>query len=62
MKMLRSLIALPVRRFIDDEKGATAIEYAMIAAGIGAAIAATVTLLGTEVGKLYESITAAWPA
>ena len=31
----------------DDEDGATAIEYALIAAGIGAAVAATVWSLGT---------------
>ena len=28
------------RRFLEDQQGATAIEYAMIAAGIGATIAA----------------------
>ena len=37
------------RRFRADESGATAIEYALIAAGIGAAIAATVTNLGSTV-------------
>jgi pilus assembly protein Flp/PilA len=37
------------RRFHADESGATAIEYALIAAGIGAAIAATVTNLGSMV-------------
>ena len=34
------------RRFLADESGATAIEYALIAAGIGAAIAATVFSIG----------------
>jgi pilus assembly protein Flp/PilA len=38
-----------VRRFRVDQSGATAIEYALIAAGIGAAIAAMITNLGTTV-------------
>ena len=36
-----------LRRFCADESGATAIEYAMIASGIGAAVAATVYSLGS---------------
>lgn len=44
-------------RFIADEGGATAIEYAMIAAGVGAAIAATVFNLGSTVKQqLYEKV------
>ena len=38
-----------VRRFRADQSGATAIEYALIAAGIGATIAATVYNLGTNI-------------
>ncbi len=34
-------------RFADDRSGATAIEYAMIAAGVGATIASTVWGLGS---------------
>ena len=37
------------KRLLVDERAATAIEYAMIAAGAGAAIAATVYSLGTQV-------------
>jgi pilus assembly protein Flp/PilA len=36
------------RRFLADESGATAIEYAIIAAGIGATIAATVWQFGSH--------------
>ena len=44
-------------RLLDDESGSTAIEYAMIAAGVGAAIAATVFSLGTAVKQqLYDKI------
>ena len=39
---LRDTIALMRRRLAGNEQGATAIEYALIAAGIGAAVAATV--------------------
>jgi pilus assembly protein Flp/PilA len=37
-----------VARFARDERGATAIEYALIAAGIGATIAATVWQFGSS--------------
>jgi len=37
------------RRFRADESGATAIEYALIAAGVGATIAATVYNLGSHI-------------
>ena len=40
-----------------DESGATAIEYAMIASGVGCAIAATVFSLGSSVrANFYEKI------
>ena len=42
-------LARLARRFRADESGATAIEYALIAAGIGATIAATVYNLGTNI-------------
>ena len=41
------------RRFRDDESGATAIEYAMIAAGVGATIAATVYNLGSTLKTVW---------
>ena len=44
------------RAFVADESGASAIEYAMIAAGIGAAIAATIWNLGSKVNGLYSSV------
>ena len=46
--MLRSFSQLAVR-FRANESGATAIEYALIAAGIGATIAATVFNMGTQI-------------
>jgi pilus assembly protein Flp/PilA len=47
-RLLRSFGRL-ARRFRADESGATAIEYALIAAGVGATIAATVYNMGTQI-------------
>jgi pilus assembly protein Flp/PilA len=47
-------------RFAADTRAATAIEYAMIAAGVGAAIAATIWNLGSTIqDTLYNKINAA---
>jgi pilus assembly protein Flp/PilA len=41
------------KRFVADESGATAIEYAMIAAGIGVTIATTVWGLGSALKESW---------
>jgi Flp pilus assembly pilin Flp len=57
--MLRSDTAALARRFCGDTSGATAIEYGLMAAGIGGTVAATVWSLGAEVKqKLYDSLSA----
>jgi pilus assembly protein Flp/PilA len=43
-------------RFLRDDSGATAIEYAMIASGIAVAIAATIVALGSSVTSLYSTV------
>jgi len=48
-----------VRRFLRDESGATAIEYAMIASGIAVAIATTIVSLGSTVKGLYTGVATA---
>jgi pilus assembly protein Flp/PilA len=49
-----------VKRFLTDENGATAIEYAMIAAGIAAVIVAAVDALGQAVKTtFYDKLTSA---
>ena len=48
MKMLRAFLA--------DETGATAIEYALLAAGISLAIIAVVNGLGTKLNTKFTSI------
>lgn len=45
-----------IRQFFRSEEGVTAIEYALIAALIAAAIIAGVSLLGTNVSTEFSSI------
>lgn len=45
-----------IAAFISDESGATSIEYALIAAGIGLAIITTVNALGTELSSRFDAI------
>ena len=56
---LRPIIAPACARFLADEQGATAIEYAVIAAGVGATIAATVFGFGSSLKTtFYDKIAA----
>lgn len=45
-----------LHRFLNDESGATAIEYGLIAAGISVAIIAVVNGLGTSLNAKFKSI------
>jgi len=55
-KFPRTKVTRPVLRYVSDESGATAIEYAMIASGIGVVIAATIVNLGSTVKGLYTNV------
>jgi pilus assembly protein Flp/PilA len=55
-KFSTTTIARPVLRFVSNDSGATAIEYAMIASGIGVAVAASIVNLGSNVKGLYSSV------
>jgi pilus assembly protein Flp/PilA len=57
---MRRLLADAVRRFIATSRGATAIEYGLIAAGITLAIIAAVQLTGTKVNALWTSVSTAF--
>jgi pilus assembly protein Flp/PilA len=46
----------PLKRFVDDVDGATAMEYGLIAALIVAAIVGGVTLLGTNAEVTYTTL------
>ena len=45
-----------VTRFLNDESGATAIEYGLIAAGISVAIIAVVQGMGTKLKSTFTSV------
>jgi pilus assembly protein Flp/PilA len=45
-----------LRRFLKDESGATAIEYGLIAAGIGIAVITLAGQVGDEVKLLFERL------
>jgi Flp pilus assembly pilin Flp len=53
---LRPIMALLRARLANDEHGANAIEYALIASGGGAAVAAAVYRLGSTTQGLYSHL------
>ena len=51
--VFQNLVARSLRR---DERGATAVEYALIMIFIALAIVASLTLLGTKLSQLYHVV------
>jgi len=49
-----------VRQFARDVSGATAIEYAMIAAGISVVIVAVVAQIGTSLSGMFTKVQSAF--
>jgi pilus assembly protein Flp/PilA len=47
------------KKFVADEKGTTAIEYGLIAAGISVAIIAVVQTLGSNLNTTFTSVSTA---
>jgi pilus assembly protein Flp/PilA len=45
-----------MQRFVQDESGATAIEYGLIAAGISVAIITVVGALGSKLNTTFELV------
>jgi Flp pilus assembly pilin Flp len=45
-----------------DHEGATAVEYAIMAAAIAGAVIAVVLVLGIKVSGLFESVNSPWTA
>lgn len=45
-----------LRTFLDDESGATSIEYGLIAAGIGVALITLVGQVGDEITTIFSSV------
>jgi len=56
LKLQKYRLVTTAARFLREEDGATAIEYAMIASGVAVAIATTVVSLGSTVQGLYSSV------
>jgi Flp pilus assembly pilin Flp len=51
-----------VERFVADERGATAIEYAIVAAGVGCVVSGTVwNVGGTVKSTFYDKLAAQFP-
>ncbi len=48
-----------IKRFLQDQSGATAIEYGLIAAGISVAIIAVVQGLGSKLDSTFTSVKSA---
>jgi len=57
--MRRILNLCQAHDFLHDQQGATAIEYALIAAGVAAAIIVTVNALGVTVVNMWTTISSA---
>jgi pilus assembly protein Flp/PilA len=51
-----------IQKFINDESGASAIEYGLLAALIALAIVTGATLLGANLGNLFSTIAGKLPA
>jgi pilus assembly protein Flp/PilA len=45
-----------ITRFVNEESGATAIEYGLIAAGISVAIITAVMTLGTQLNSTFNTV------
>jgi len=58
-KSSTQVIGGALRRFVRDERGATAIEYALLASGVSIVIAGTVATLGSNVKNMYSGVATA---
>jgi pilus assembly protein Flp/PilA len=50
-----------LRRFLGDDSGATAVEYALMLGGVAAAIIVMIYAFGGKVNNLYNSTESSWP-
>jgi pilus assembly protein Flp/PilA len=48
-----------MKRFVQDDSGATAIEYGLIAAGISVVIITVVTTVGTNLEAVFQKVATA---
>ncbi len=50
-----------ISKFVNDDKGATAIEYGLIVASIAAVIILTVSALGVSLQTMFDGLNNLWP-
>jgi len=58
-KSSTTAICTSLRRFVADNSGATAIDYALIASGVSIVIVGTVVTLGSNVKGFYSNVATA---
>ncbi len=56
----RCVVSGFARKFANDERGATSIEYALIASLICLVIISGITAVGTEVSAVFDSVATAY--
>lgn len=56
MRSVFKISVIRLRAFIQNRRGATAIEYALMAAGIALALITVVYLMGDDVLGLFQSV------
>lgn len=56
-----SIAGRNVTRFCADQSGATAVEYAMIASGVGAVVAGTVYSVGGGTKNFFTTLSGLFP-
>jgi pilus assembly protein Flp/PilA len=56
MELIMKTIFSAVQAFVADEDGVTAIEYGLIAALIGVAMASVAQILGSEITATFQSV------
>ena len=55
MSLFRRLFR-PIRRFVADENGPTAVEYAVVLAMIIGTIVITISMLGQSTSRVYDDV------
>ena len=53
---MRPTLTQMLRRFLDNESGTTAIEYALIASGVSIVIMVSVMATGTSLKTMYQTV------
>ena len=54
--MAKAQAAMLIRRWLEDERGATSVEYSMIAAGVALAIVATLGVIKADISTTYGNV------